>query len=197
MLALSSPRARHRLRAIAFPALACVLAAGLAPLAASAQDGAPTYRVAGVADDDKLNIRSGPSSEHAIVGSIPPSGRGIRLTGNCGAWCPVHYNGLSGWVSGRYLAVETAVAPFVQRGDLPSHWRVTGVADHEVLLVRNNPSPLAPVVYVYAPRATCIVLAGGCQRPWCQVQIPAQGGQQTGWVDSKFLAPADEPCRQP
>jgi len=179
---------------------AFVLAPVLLRLPASAQDAVRTYRVVHVHDDDVLNIRTAPSGDARIVGAIPPNGRGVELIGDCRSWCPVRYNGMSGWVSGRYLRVEPAVAPFVQRSvqgapaDIPSHWRVTGIAPNDVLLVRNAPTQQAPVVYVFAPRATCIVYVGGCQKPWCQVQFPSQDGAQTGWVDARFLAPADDRC---
>ena len=71
---------------------------------------------------------------------------------------------------------------------------MTGIAANDVLLVRNAPTQQAPVVYVFAPRATCIVFVGGCQKPWCQVKFPTGGGDRVGWVDSNHLAPADGPC---
>jgi uncharacterized protein YraI len=193
------------------PFLCVLLACSLSPTfnrpLAQAQDAIRTYRVVHVEGDDVLNIRTGPSGDSRIVGAIPPTGRGVALIGHCRTWCLVRYNGVSGWVYARHLAAEPAVAPFVQRAPaaapapaapvpavVPTHWRVTGIAANDVLLVRNAPDQQAPVVYVYSPRATCIVFLGGCQKPWCQVQFPAQGGPQTGWVNARFLAPSDEPC---
>lgn len=198
---VSASRAARR----SVPVLWLVLTAlvlTLAPLhqQASAQDAVRTYRVVHVENDDVLNIRTAPSGGARVIGSIPPNGRGVELVGDCRTWCPIRYNGVAGWVNGHYLRVEPAVAPFVQRSaqdaatDVPSHWRVTGIAANDVLLVRNAPTQQAPVVYVFAPRATCIVYIGGCRKPWCQVQFPSQGGPQTGWVDARFLAPADDRC---
>ena len=183
-----------------FATLLALAVAAQGPQPSTAQEAARTYRVVHVQDDDVLNIRTAPAGDARIVGAIPPDGRGVELTGSCRTWCPVRYNGIAGWVNGRYLRVEPAVAPFAERSapepaaHIPSHWRVTGIAANDVLLVRNAPTQQAPVVYVFAPRATCIVFVGGCQKPWCQVQFSSQEGQQTGWVDARFLAPAEDRC---
>jgi N-acetylmuramoyl-L-alanine amidase len=65
------------------------------------------YRVTDVAADDVLNIRAGPDADLAIVGSIPPNGRGVRIVGACsGQWCRIDYQGATGWVNRRYLVSE-------------------------------------------------------------------------------------------
>ena len=63
-----------------------------------------SFRVAGVDLDDVLNVRNGPSPEHAVIGSILPDADGIRIVGPCvSAWCPIQHRGLSGWVNSFYL----------------------------------------------------------------------------------------------
>ena len=206
MMFFVSPQARRLLLAIVLFASSGGMAAAQDP--AGAAEGERTYRVVAVDLDDVLNIRAGPSAGHPIVGEIPPTARGLQLIGPCRAWCPIRYNGATGWVSGRYLAVEPAVAPFVRRlppepaaaaplrklPSLPSHWRVTGVAAADGLKVHEQPSPQAPVVHVFEPTAACIKLGGGCQKPWCQVKFPTGGGDRVGWVDSKHLVPAEGLC---
>lgn len=65
------------------------------------------YRVRGVADYDVLNVRRGPSEEHASIASIPPTGRRVEIIGQCRAdWCPIRYRGVTGWVNSYYLAEE-------------------------------------------------------------------------------------------
>ena len=182
-------------------------------------EGERTYRVIDVAPDDVLNIRAGPSMGHPIVGVIPPRGRGVRLVGHCQGWCPVSYNGATGWVNGRYLATEPAAVPVARdqsqeeppaaprayrsaaidqrarkRERLPAYWRVTGVAEGESLKVREGPSKGATVVHAFEPQSGCIRLAGTCQKPWCQVAFPGLNGDRVGWVDSKNLAPSAETC---
>lgn len=207
MSLLSSPQARRWSSAIALFVF-ILLSLGQATDRAAATEGERTYRVVAVEYDDVLNIRAGPSAGHQVVGEIPPTGRGVRLTGPCRGWCPVQYNGASGWVSARYLAIEPTVAPFVQRepspdraaampphklSGLPAYWRVTGVAD-DGLKVHGEPSDHAPVVHVFEAQASCIRLAGGCRKPWCQVAFPTGGGDRVGWVDSKNLAPSNRAC---
>lgn len=66
-----------------------------------------TFRVARVADDDFLNVRTGPSEYHMPIGAIAPDGRGIHIVGPChGLWCPIRYGDTSGWVNSYYLAPE-------------------------------------------------------------------------------------------
>lgn len=207
MRLLSAPPARRwflAIRLLAFVLLALALTQG--PAAATEDE--RSYRVVAVDEDDVLNIRAGPSAGHPIVGEIPPTGRGVRLTGPCRGWCPITYRGAAGWVSARYLAIEPGVAPFAQRAPLPdqaaavpphklaglpAYWRVTGVAD-DGLKVHEEPSPQAPVVHVFAAQASCIKLAGGCRKPWCQVAFQTGSGESVGWVDSKNLAPSDRSC---
>ena len=77
------------------------------------------YQVRDVAADDVLNIRKGPSAKAPIVGTIPPGADCVRNLGCEGGptleeftqgkkgkprWCRVEYEGIKGWVSGRYLA---------------------------------------------------------------------------------------------
>jgi uncharacterized protein YraI len=205
MLSFGRSRAHRALvsaAASAFLALCLVVAQQQAALA---QEQVRTYRVVNVAYDDVLNIRSGPSAGHAIVGSIPPRGRGVRILGNCRGWCPIQYNGMSGWVNGAYLAAEPAEASIEHRPaaaessahaprNLPAYWRVTGVVEGETLKVHDGPSPYASVVHAFASRSGCIKLAGSCRKPWCQVAFPAQSGERVGWVDSRHLTPSDASC---
>jgi hypothetical protein len=64
-----------------------------------------SFSVYGVAGDDVLNIRSGPSEDHSVVGSIPPNASTVRMVGGCIAfWCEVQFRSTRGWVNRYYLA---------------------------------------------------------------------------------------------
>lgn len=77
--------------------------------AATAKQHEPLYEVAGVEEDDVLNIRNGPSEYHDAIGAIPPSARGVKIVGACEAdWCPVTHGSTKGWVNRYYLAPEAA-----------------------------------------------------------------------------------------
>jgi uncharacterized protein YraI len=90
-------------------------------------DGPDFYRVIDVAADDVLNIRAEPDPGAAKVGEIPPGADCVRNLGCRGGltlqefttlseaeqaerlrqnprWCQVEYQGVTGWVAGRYLA---------------------------------------------------------------------------------------------
>ena len=105
---------------------AAVVMLGAASARAEA-DGPDFYAVTGVAANDFLNIRSEPDPHAAQVGAIPPDGTCIRNLGCKGGltfqeftelspaqqakrlqenprWCRVEYQGITGWVAGRYLA---------------------------------------------------------------------------------------------
>jgi hypothetical protein len=95
--------------------------------AASAEaDGPDFYQVTGVPANDTLNLRAQPNPRAAKVGEIPPDGTCIRNLGCKGGltfqefitlspaeqakrlkknprWCQVEYQGITGWVAGRYL----------------------------------------------------------------------------------------------
>jgi Bacterial SH3 domain len=66
---------------------------------------APSFRVAGVDEDDVLNVRNGPSPEHDVIGSILPDAADIKIVGPCvSAWCPIQHRGITGWVNSLYLS---------------------------------------------------------------------------------------------
>lgn len=92
-------------------------------------DGGPDYyAVSGVAADSVLNIRAEPSAKSEKIGEIPHNARALRNLGCTGVpsfaewskmsgterrgagkdrWCRVRYQGLVGWVAGRYLREDS------------------------------------------------------------------------------------------
>lgn len=111
-------------------AIVGVILAMMAPGASFAEaDGPDFYRVTGVASDDVLNIRARPSASGDKVGSIPHDGDGIANLGCEGGlsyaewsaaseeeraassrhrWCQISFEGVEGWVAGRFLAEGSA-----------------------------------------------------------------------------------------
>ena len=64
-----------------------------------------SFRVTGVAEDDVMNVRNGPSADHSVIGTIPPDAAGIKIVGSCvSAWCPIQHRGIIGWVNSVYLS---------------------------------------------------------------------------------------------
>ncbi len=148
-------------------------------LAQSRARSAQTFRVARVANDDVLNIRSGPSADYSIIGTIPPNGRGVRIVGACaGQWCGVAYGGTRGWANGYFLIPE--------QGRATDSYRVVNVAADDVLNVRQGPGARYPIVAALPPDSRGIRLVGNveCVGVWCQVQHRTG----SGWVNTLYLA---------
>jgi uncharacterized protein YcbK (DUF882 family) len=85
----------------------------------------PLFKVANVRSDDVLNVRSGPSSDHDIVGELEPGSRGIAITSACRSrWCPVQLRSVVGWVNSVFLAPEESQLAALQGpADAAPAWR--------------------------------------------------------------------------
>lgn len=100
---------------------ACLL---LPAQAFATADGPDTWQVTGVAQDDVLNLRAGPSARTQILGRIPPNTDGLPNLGCIGfltidewsnateaeraaarrkVWCLTGYDKRFGWVAHRFL----------------------------------------------------------------------------------------------
>lgn len=118
----------HHCTAPAAAAFLVMTALGLAPAPALGEaDGPDFYRVVDVATDDVLNIRAEPHAASARIGQIPSGADCVRNLGCRGGltfeefstsseperaerlrqnprWCRIEFEGVTGWVAGRYLA---------------------------------------------------------------------------------------------
>lgn len=104
-----------------------ILTLFFATSAHSEADGPDYWRVVGIAKNDTLSIRAEPDARSQKVGEIPVDGKCIENRGCKGGlsfeeytrlskkqqakhlkknprWCKVEYQGITGWVAGRYLA---------------------------------------------------------------------------------------------
>jgi len=64
-----------------------------------------------------LNVRQGPGTQYAVIGTIP--GGQIVIVDGCAtgyAWCHIRYNALQGWASARYLRDPQRGAPVADIG---------------------------------------------------------------------------------
>jgi len=117
---------------VRFLIVAVFLSACLVTQAIADASGPDFFRVTGVAADDVLNIRAAPDAASVKIGQIPPDGEGVRNLGCQGGlsfaewqsaseteraaaadarWCRIDYQGIEGWVAGRYLAEGTPPPP--------------------------------------------------------------------------------------
>jgi len=67
------------------------------------------YRVVGVASHDVLYLRPNPGNLKSFLAKIPPNANGIQVIGGGvkvgkATWYPVIYNGVRGWVNGRFIS---------------------------------------------------------------------------------------------
>lgn len=105
--------------------LITILITTIAPATVVADaDGPDFYRIVGVAPDDVLNIRAEPSAASQKIGEIPHDGDRIQNRGcirelsfqewqqaseedrkiaTHRRWCEITFNGIEGWVAGRFL----------------------------------------------------------------------------------------------
>ncbi len=138
---------------------------------------AETYRVYGVRSSDVLNIRSKPSVRGRKIGSIPPSGYGIRILGSCwSGWCPIKYRNMTGWVSKRFLVREAL-------GSTPH--RVTGIASWDVLYIRSRPSARGRKLGSIPPYGRGVSMLGPCRGNWCEINYRGI----VGWASMMYLIP--------
>src|SRR5690606_32948325 len=83
-----------------------------APAVAPVEGDAVTYfRVQGVAEGDRLNIRFHPDASALVLAGIPPGAaaiEGIGAPSSAGSarWQRVRYDGTIGWVNARFLAPD-------------------------------------------------------------------------------------------
>jgi hypothetical protein len=219
------------MRSLLTPTLTALL---LLPALAQADASGPDFfAVTGVAADDVLNIRNAPDPHADKLGEIPPDGTCVRNLGCRGGltfqeftelspaerarrerenprWCKVEYQGITGWVAGRYLAEgfceeqsgavdgKRSAAPGVPADPEdggPRNWEVTGVSHG--LSLREQPSPTARAIATYANGTILDNL--GCLRAgdqvWCDVQ--ELGGGPRGYVAAEHLRPAVSPDGSP
>jgi uncharacterized protein YgiM (DUF1202 family) len=106
-----------------------VLAAAPAFAQTAAADGPTFWAVTGVRSDDALNLRVAPDADSRRIAKIPFNARGLKNLGcpnhvtfeqwkrmtqaqkdyaASARWCQIEYNGLKGWVAGRFLKEDEA-----------------------------------------------------------------------------------------
>ncbi|WP_282024106.1 SH3 domain-containing protein [Limimaricola cinnabarinus] len=86
-------------------ALALLLWVAAAPASATVDAWPALFDVARVAADDALNIRSGPGTDHEILGTLAPDARGVEVieTSRDGRWGRVNAGEGTGWVALAFL----------------------------------------------------------------------------------------------
>ncbi len=158
-----------------------------------------SHRVTGVASNDVLWVRAGPSRDAATKGSMPPDAQGIgigrcvNVAGYIAQWCEVRYQCIAGWAYARYL---TGGGSSIS-ASTPETYRVVGVAGNDVLNMRTGPGTGHGIVTGIPPNGTGVRVSGcqavsGYSSKWCTVTW--QG--ISGWASACCLA-GERTGRQP
>lgn len=67
--------------------------------------------VAGVATADRLNIRAGPGTDQSVIGKLSKDDKvTVQGRNEAGDWLSISYNGRTGWVATKYIALQVPVA---------------------------------------------------------------------------------------
>ena len=148
-----------------------------------------------------LNVRSGPSTGHSIVGSVT-SGQSIEIMGDPqGGFYPMRAGGVTGWVSGDYISLgSSAPAPAPSNPETPPVGNdVVGTASVTagVLNVRSGPSTGHSII-TGITYGTTVEIMGSAQGGF----YPIRTGGTTGWVSGDYLSiggstPAPAPTPDP
>lgn len=69
------------------------------------------FSVAGIAANDKLNVRSGPGSNYPVVTKLPNGFSGVQIVGvsvmnGPTEWVQITFNKRSGWTTKGYLKAD-------------------------------------------------------------------------------------------
>jgi len=84
------------------------------------------YAVVFLGEGDLLNVRTGPGTENAILGTLPPDARDLPFTGNrqeegSTSWVEIQLpDGTAGWVSSSFVTEAVAADMFCQDGRVVS-----------------------------------------------------------------------------
>lgn len=170
VMSLAKRWARRSTAIAAVSGMVITAGAVLAPLSESS-DTTQVVATAGV------NIRSGPGTQHTIVGSLA-RGKSIQTLGSSqNGWTPVSLNGQKRWIASQYLASA-------QRYEAATSAPTTGTATTTAgLNARTGPSMGSSVATVL-PRGTSVTLTGQASGEWRQIRH----GSRTLWVSARYLA---------
>ena len=156
------------------------LSAGLTAKAAEPSFASVSQEYAtGTVTASSLRVRSGPGTGYGILHTLY-NGNRVSLLGGSGGWYHVLLtDGTSGWVSGDYIAVDTA--PLA----------IDGVVTASKLNVRSGPGTGFTVLHVLwqGNRVTVTGQSGD----WYRLRL-ADG--RTGWVSKNYLRPENDSSQQ-
>jgi len=161
--------------------------------------GPDVWQVTGLKPNERLNIRSMPSAQSRVLGTLrngdPARNLGCRIDGST-RWCKIRTfsaPNITGYVNGRYLREGAAPPPPKPLPDDnltggPDYWRVRGLKPGDTLNVRQAPSTQSRVLATLREGERVRNL--GCQMSgktrWCLIRSTT-GMDVTGYVSGAYL----------
>jgi len=137
-----------------------------------------------------LNLRSGPSTSHSVIGA-GATGTVVTGTGRqSGIWYEVKMGNLTGWMSSDYLEKVAPPAP-------PAAPPITSmpVSDYKTTIglnLRSGPG-LEHTIIGSGATGTTVKGTGRQSGIWYEVKL----GTQTGWMSSEYLVKVTPPAPAP
>lgn len=134
-----------------------------------------------------VNVRSGPGTNHAILGVLRRGDLVTQTGPTQGGWAPVSYRGKQAWVSARYLQAGTVTSAAQPKASAPSSTARTTAA----LNVRTGPGTNFSVSTVLA-KGVAVQLTGARQGAWVQANVNGvQRWVHSGWLATEASQPSD------
>ena len=127
---------------------------------------------------DDLNVRSGPGTSHAVIGTLR-QGQTVTTLGTSKGWTKIDFDRRNAYVSSSYLRTSTA-APVIST---PTARAGTVRATTTALNLRKGAGASYAVLKVVA-RGTRVTLTGRASAGFTEVHV----GTAKGWVASQYLA---------
>jgi len=124
-----------------------------------------------------LNVRSGPSTEHAVIGRLFANDR-VEILETRDGWHRIAHQGREGWICGRYVNREQAPGG-IEEFDPPKD----GFVDVRTYLnVRTGPGTHRSVIDHLSRNEKVEIV--GQSNGWYKIKIP--GG--TAWVSARYVS---------
>lgn len=134
-----------------------------------------------------VNVRSGPGTNHRILGVLTPGATVAARGGSQGGWTPVTYRGQRAWVASQYLRGTATPTPAVNRSGATGSATVL-----EALNVRSGPGTGYRVLTVL-PAGAKVTLTGRSANGF--VEIGDGRWVSSTWITTVTSAPRALPAK--
>lgn len=142
-----------------------------------------------VVNASALNVRSGPSTAYAKVGTVYLGKMFAVVSKASNGWYEINYNNRSGWVSGSYVKVVAPTAPAPAPAPAPEpvtegvSYTLVKVVNATSLNVRSGPSTAYSIIGSVLKDSTHVVLERSSTTGWYKVRY----GTRTGWISGSYV----------